>query len=282
MRTESGSNSETDPVAPDASHPLFSRNLKVVVEYDGTNYVGWQFQKNGISIQEKLETALGRVVGHPVRVIAAGRTDAGVHARGQVANFFTNCTLPPRAIHMESLRYLPEDIAVRSVEDVPADFNARRSATMRWYKFYLLNRSLHPTTGRQFVTHVYGKLDFDEMEKACSLFEGVHDFRAFRSINCQATRTVLSFRRPRILRLPNNIVTIDYMARSFLQNMVRVMTGTLVSIGRGRISADTVTEMLETGRRPVEAVTLSPNGLFLYRVFYGDEPPEGVFPADED
>ncbi|MDD4280249.1 MAG: tRNA pseudouridine(38-40) synthase TruA [Candidatus Sumerlaeales bacterium] len=260
-----------------AIHP---RNIRMVIEYDGTNYVGWQFQINGVSVQETLETALAAALEHSVRVLAAGRTDAGVHAKGQVVNFFTNSHLPTRAILVQTLRRLPEDIAIVSVDDVSSDFNARCNATLRWYKFFLLNRSIRPTAGRQYLTHVYGKLDFDAMEQVCDLLAGVHDFRAFRSINCQAVRTLLTMRRPRIQRFPDGLITVDYMARSFLQNMVRIMTGCLVSVGRGRMAPAEVARMMEDYHRPVEAVTLPPQGLFLYRVYYGDEPPEGTYPDD--
>lgn len=254
--------------------PPTGRNIRLTVEYDGTNYVGWQFQINGISVQQRLEEALKKVLGHSVRVTAAGRTDSGVHAAGQVVNFFTENPLPCRAIQMEALRRLPNDIAVMEASEVPPDFDARRSATMRWYKFHLLNRLVMPTTGRQYVTHVRGDLDFAAMEAACDILAGHHNFQAFRYIECQAKRTNLTLRRPRFTRLEEGHIVFDYMARSFLHNMVRIMTGAIIACGRGQLEVEGIRRMLETGVRPVQAVTLAPNGLFLYKVFYGDEPPE--------
>lgn len=251
------------------------RNIRMTLEYDGTDYVGWQWQANGVSVQQRVEEALARALGHSVRVTAAGRTDSGVHATGQVINFRTDCTLPCRAIMVHTLRRLPSDIAVLQTDDVPPEFDARRSATMRWYKFFLFNRTVIPAIWHRHATHVRGKLDWSAMEAVCDTLAGHHDFQAFRYIDCQAKRTLLTLRRPRITQLHiDGHFVVEYMARSFLHNMVRIMTGAMVACGRGRFDVDGVRAMLDTGHRPVQAVTLPPNGLFLHRVFYGDEPPD--------
>ncbi|MBX7244804.1 MAG: tRNA pseudouridine(38-40) synthase TruA [Candidatus Sumerlaeaceae bacterium] len=247
------------------------RNIRLVLEYDGSNYVGWQRQINGISIQEKVEEALAVQLGTPVRVTAAGRTDAGVHALGQVVNFHTSSELTPRAIHRGAIRHLPRDITIVAADEVPVTFNARRDARLRWYRFHILNRSIAPAVGANFLTHVPFPLNPDKMGEAAARFEGHHDFSAFRAVTCTAVRTDLTMQRPGIRLLPDGLIIMDFRCRSFLQNMVRIMAGTIVACGRGRLAATEISEMLKTGKRRNEAVTLPPNGLFLYRVHYTGE-----------
>jgi len=244
------------------------RNIRVTVEYDGTNYVGWQMQKNGLSVQQVVEEALAQVLRHPVRVSAAGRTDAGVHALGQVINFPCEVNLPPRAIERALLPLLPRDVAVHSALDVPATFDSRRSARLRWYRYYLSNRSIRPAVGANYLTHVVGRLSLEKMRAAAEALSGSHNYQAFRAITCTAARTKLDMHPITITELEDGILRLDFRCRSFLQNMVRILTGTIVSAGRGKISVAEIEEMLRTGVRRNEAVTLPPNGLFLYRVLY--------------
>jgi tRNA pseudouridine38-40 synthase len=252
--------------------PGARRNIRLVIEYDGTNYVGWQLQKNGVSVQEKVEKAVGRHLGEPVRLSAAGRTDAGVHAMGQVANFFTTTQLTPRAILKGSLPHLPRDITLLKADEVPPTFDSRKSARMRWYRYYICNRGTAPALGRNYVTHVPFKLDVEKMKSAASVFTGDHDFSGFRAVTCTAVRTQLTMHPIEITQLPDNILVFDYRCQSFLQNMVRILTGTIIACGRDRISISQIEEMLRSGKRVNEAVTLPPNGLFLYRVLYEGDP----------
>lgn len=244
------------------------RIIRMTLEYDGTRYVGWQRQANGISVQEKVEEALARHLGERIRVTAAGRTDAGVHALGQVISFPTSTSLPVRAIARGVLPYLPRDIAVVDAAEAPPHFNARRSARLRWYRYFILNRSIAPAVGAAYVTHVPYRLDLSRMEEVARILEGHHDFRAFRAKTCTAVRTHLTLHRPEITELENGLLMLDFKCQSFLQNMVRIMAGVMVNCARGKMTLDAVREMLETGVRPNEAVTLAPNGLFLYRVLY--------------
>ncbi len=246
------------------------RNIRLTVEYDGTRYVGWQRQQNGLSIQQAVERALEQLLEQPVRVTAAGRTDAGVHALGQVVNFTCRSQLPTHAIEGALLPFLPADIAVHSAAEVPPTFHARRSARLRWYKFFLSNRRFRPAVGANYLTHIPAMLDVGRMQLAAQALSGEHDFRAFRAVSCTATRTLLNMHPITVVRTEDGIIQIDYRCRSFLQNMVRILTGTLVSAGRGKISVSEIEEMLSTGTRRNEAVTLPPHGLFLYRVFYED------------
>jgi len=248
------------------------RNIRMTVEYDGTSYVGWQYQTNGVSVQEVVEKALMRILGSFVRVTGSGRTDSGVHSRGQVMNFHTTSAIPARGIWRGMLAHLPADIMITAAADVPPDFDARHSACLRWYRFFLLNRDVTPSFGRQYVTHVRGRLDDQRMLAAMEMLSGNHDFSAFRGVACTAVRTRLDLEPIEMSRLPDGILMLDYRGRSFLQNMVRILTGCIVACGAGRMSADELHNMLETGVRSPRATTLAPNGLYLWRVFYGDEP----------
>jgi tRNA pseudouridine38-40 synthase len=245
-----------------------ARNIRLTIEYDGTNYVGWQRQSNGISVQQRLEEALSRHLGERVRTTCAGRTDAGVHARGQVVNFRTNSRLTPRAIQHGAFPLLPRDITIVEAAEAPAGFDARKSAVLRWYRYFLLNRPVAPAVGAAYLTHVPGRLSMAVMEEAAAVFEGHHDFRAFRAVTCTAVRTHLTMQRPVLTPGEDGLVVMDFRCRSFLQNMVRIMAGAIVACGRGKLSPSDIRFMLETGNRVNEAVTLAPNGLFLWRVFY--------------
>jgi tRNA pseudouridine38-40 synthase len=259
----------TDQSRPAADSPR--RVVRMAVEYDGTRFVGWQRQPNGVSVQEVLEDALSAHLRERIRVTASGRTDAGVHARGQVVSFRTASRLPVRAVWRGILPLLPDDVAVTDAQDAPPGFDARRSACLRWYRYFLLNRNVQPAAARQFVTHVPQKLDHAGMLAAAAALAGTHDFAAFRSSSCTAGRTRLSMHPPQIVFLPDGFITMDFRCRSFLQNMVRIMAGAIVACGRGQMDTDAVRAMLCGGERNRHAVTLPPAGLFLWRVYYEDE-----------
>jgi len=261
-----------DQSSPAASAP--ERVIRMTVEYDGTRFVGWQRQLNGLSVQEVLEDAVSTRLGEQVRLTASGRTDAGVHARGQVVSFRTATSLSAHAVRHGLLPLLPPDISVTAAHDAPPDFDARRSARLRWYRHFLLNRSAAPAMARQFVTHVPHRLDHERMLAAADALAGQHDFRAFRASTCVAKRTRLSMHHPQVRFLPDGLVIMDFRCQSFLQNMVRIMGGAIVACGRGQMDADDIRAMLKPGGRHRHAVTLSPNGLFLWQVFFdGDKMP---------
>ena len=251
------------------------RTLRMTLEYDGTNYVGWQRQKNGISVQQRVEEALSAHLGERITVTAAGRTDSGVHALGQVISFTTGSQLEAHAIQRGAFPHLPRDIAIVEGNVAPPGFDARRDARLRWYRYFILNRPVAPAVGARYCAHVRFRLDDHKMREACAAFEGHHDFSAFRASTCTAVRTKLTMLRPEITRLPNDLLMLDFKCRSFLQNMVRILAGAIVSAGRGRLSVNEIHEMLASGKRRNEAATLPPNGLFLYRVLYESEHEHG-------
>lgn len=254
--------------------PQQRRMIRLTLEYDGTAYAGWQRQANATAVQQVLEEALERLLGHSVRVTASGRTDAGVHAACQVVSLPTTAPLPADAIGRAVNTLLPPDIVVTSSCEAAEDFDARRDARLRWYRFFLCNRAARPAIGERYLTHIWPRLDMDAMRAAADVLAGRHDFQAFRSSACTATRTRLTLMPIEIAALPDDVIRIDYRCRSFLHNMVRILTGTLVAAGKGKLAPDDVRHMLATGERHVHAVTVPPNGLFLYRVYYEGEVPE--------
>ncbi|MGI8906505.1 MAG: tRNA pseudouridine(38-40) synthase TruA [Candidatus Sumerlaeaceae bacterium] len=257
-----------------------SRNIRLTVEYDGGRYAGWQRQKNGLAVQQVLEEALERQLGHAVRVNAAGRTDSGVHAIGQVVNFHTTTSLEPRAIERATLLHLPSDVAISDAQEMPMNFDARKSARLRWYRYFLCNRSVRPAVAAQYLSHVIGRLDMRQMQEAADALSGNHDFQAFRAITCTAVRTRLDLLPIEIQQSAEGIITLDFRCRSFLQNMVRILAGTMVSCARGKLTVNEVLAMLASGQRRNEATTLQPNGLFLWRVLYAGEPGTENLPSN--
>lgn len=253
-----------------------NRIVKMILEYDGTNYAGWQRQRNSVSVQETVEVALEQYLGMGVRVTASGRTDAGVHAMGQVISFVSPVSIPAAGMGRGLMRYLPRDISVVCAEDAPVGFDARRSARMRWYRFFLTARRGRAAVARDYLTPVAAGVDVGKMRAAAAVLAGEHDFSAFRSVACTATRTVLTLQPIEITQLPGDVIQLDFRCRSFLQNMVRILTGTLVAAGMGKLDKEDIEEMLRSGVRHRHAVTVPPNGLFLWGVSYEESGTSGT------
>ncbi len=246
------------------------RNIKLLIEYDGTRYSGWQRQKNAPSIQAKIEAALAKVVQERVTLYGAGRTDAGVHALGQVANFMTASSLVPQSLQKGCNSIVPADIRILEACEVPARFHARHDAVLRWYRYQIINRSEGPALLRHYYAHVPYRIDIEQMEEAAGILRGRHDFAAFRGQQCTARRTVLTLEKLEIQR-QESILHIELTCRSFLYNMARIIVGTLIAVGRKKISLDAVKQMLDTQKRHRLVSTVPPHGLILMGVDY---PPE--------
>ena len=246
------------------------RNIKLIIEYDGTAYSGWQVQPNAITIQEVVEGALFRILGEPAKLRSSGRTDAGVHARGMVACFNTKKNLPLRAFREGVNAMLPADIAVREAWEVPLAFNPRADAKAKHYRYSILLDKLRSPLARHVAWRLTEPLDLDAMRAASALFLGEHDFAAFRASNCAAKTTV---RRIYSLDLVQDGATIhlDVNGSGFLKNMIRVMVGTLVEVGQGRRAPLDVARLLLEGNRQVSGMTAPPHGLCLMEVFYPQE-----------
>jgi tRNA pseudouridine38-40 synthase len=249
-------------------------NIKLVIEYDGSRYHGWQRQPNLPTIQGALETALATIAKQRPTVIGAGRTDAGVHAQGQVANFNVNARLPSDAWMRALNSLLPEDIVVVSAQKVSSRFHARFSAVGKIYRYRILNRRYSPAIGRQYIWTVYNPLDIRRMKSAAKHLLGKHDFRSFRGSDPSEGRArgkkksaVCHIRRLDLAKRHDHLV-ITIEADRFLQQMVRTIVGTLVEVGKGRLSPREIPLLLEKKDRRFGGPTAPPQGLCLVKVFY--------------
>lgn len=245
------------------------RNIRLTIEYDGTNYLGWQRQPQGSSIQGTIEEALQKVTGERASLIGSGRTDAGVHALGQVANFFTSTTLSPTRLQMALNSLLPEDIVIAKAEEAAMDFHAQFSAVSKTYLYRILNRPYPTALDRLRVWHVAPPLDVGAMGRCAGLFLGTHDFKAFALSGRTPRTTVREVRRIEVEGQERGDITVEVEADGFLRGMVRLMVGALVSAGRGRISEGDIEEMLKTGARNHLVRKAPPHGLYLKAVNYG-------------
>jgi len=247
----------------------------LTISYDGADYSGWQVQSNGVSVQQVVEEALEKVIGKRVQVRSSGRTDAGVHARAMPAAFTTDKELPLRAYVEGVNRFLPPDIAVQSACHVKADFKPISDAYAKHYRYRIINSSVRSPLDRRYSWLVRESLDSAAMIKAAHYFVGLHDFSAFRASNCSAKTT---FRRIDAVEIRHfgTSLTIDVVGGGFLKNMVRVMVGTMVDVGRGRFAPEYVMSLLREGDRKKAGVTAPACGLCLMKVFYTEIDPETV------
>jgi len=242
------------------------RQIKLIVEYDGTNYAGWQVQPNGLAIQQVMEEVLSRITGHPVRLRSSGRTDAGVHARGMVACFPTDVAHPLTAFREGANSLLPPDVAVREVEDVPIGFDPRHDARGKHYRYTIHNAACRSPLARQTSWHLRTPLDVERMQRAAAAFVGEHDFAAFRTTGCAARTTVRRIDAVVVTRVDEYII-VDVHGTGFLRNMVRIMAGTLAEIGLQRLPVEQVARCLADptlGAGP----TAPAQGLCLIEVLY--------------
>ena len=247
--------------------------LKLTIEYDGTDLCGWQSQAGAAgqpTVQEALEGALGRVLSEQVTVHGAGRTDAGVHARGQVAHVKTGNPLGVERILHGVNTELRTDIALRDVREVAAEFDARRSALRRHYRYLVWNAPSPSPLRARFTLHVRGRLDTAAMAAAARLLEGKHEFAAFRSSACTAKTTARTLDVCR-LRRREPLIVIDFVARAFLQSQARIMVGTLLEVGRGRRAVEEIPPLLVASDRSQAGPTAAAHGLTLWKITY---PPE--------
>ena len=242
-------------------------NYKIIVEYDGANFVGWQKQDNGLSIQQVIEEAVEKLSNKKTTIFGAGRTDAGVHAKGQVANFVLENFIETDTIRDGLNHYLrPYPIAVLSSEKVDDDFNARFSAKLRWYEYKVINRRSPLTLEIERVWCVHKKINTNMIIKQSQYFLGKHDLSAFRSINCQSKSAIKSINSIDIKQNDNEINFI-ISAKSFLHSQVRIMVGTLVDIGLDKISKS-IPEIILSKKREFAGVTAPAHGLYLAKVEY--------------
>ena len=243
------------------------RNIKLIVEYDGTNYNGWQTQQKYPSVQEELEKAIYNITGETVSLKASGRTDARVHALGQVANFYTNSTIPGDRFRFAINNQLPEDIRIHFSEEVDGDFNSRFSATHKRYRYRIYTGKVERPLIRNYSYHVKHSLDIEKMKIASKDFIGTYDFKSFRGRKSSIKTSIRSVYSIEI-KTKGDMIDIVVEGNSFLRNMVRIMVGTLVEIGAGIRPLESIPWIIQQENRKCAGHTAPAQGLFLEKVFY--------------
>jgi tRNA pseudouridine38-40 synthase len=242
-------------------------NIKLTVEYDGTNYHGWQIQPNGQTIQRMLEEAISTFLGGPTRITGSGRTDAGVHALGQVANFFSEKVADLHRLQRGLNALTPEDITVKAAEAVADSFDARRDGRSRIYEYRILNRSTPSPFYAKYAWHVHEPLNIEAMREAIRCLEGERDFSSFRAAGCDAAQPVRKVYRAG-LDQRDDLLVFTIEATAFLRHMVRNIVGTLAEVGRGQRTPQAFAELLEAQDRMKAGATAPARGLFLIEVKY--------------
>jgi tRNA pseudouridine38-40 synthase len=244
------------------------RNIKLLIEYDGTNYIGWQVQPKGPTIQGVLEERLGLLTREKIKLFGSGRTDSGVHAICQVAHFKTESSMETQKMQRALNSLLPPDIVIQKMEEVGESFHARRHSKSKVYEYRILNRNLRTVFDRGYVWHIPQKLDFKEMGKATKYLIGEHDFSSFRSVGSPTRTTVRKVIRAEWKRGRSGLVRFEIEANGFLKQMVRAIIGTLVEVGKGKMSAVEFRKILESKERSKAGPTAPAHGLFLKEVKY--------------
>ncbi|MBQ9481197.1 MAG: tRNA pseudouridine(38-40) synthase TruA [Clostridia bacterium] len=241
--------------------------IKLLLEYDGTEYCGWQIQPNGVTVQQRLQEAVSAVTGEEVSVVASGRTDSGVHAAGQAAHFDTSSSIPPERFAAALNSALPSDIRVLSSEAAPEGFHARFSAKKKTYcyKMYVAE-TLRPLYDR-YACRLSFYPDVTAMKRAARLFEGEHDFRAFMASGSEVKDTVRTVYSSEII-CDGDFILFTVCGNGFLYNMVRIMAGTLAEAGAGKMTDADIIDALENGNRTLCGKTMPPHGLTLLSVEY--------------
>jgi len=293
--------SATDDAEQSSANEVHAcRTLRMTLAYDGTNYCGWQVQPNGVALQAVVEQALLDFTGEPTRVVASGRTDAGVHAVGQVVSFTTRLTAPCRGFLHGLPIHLPGDVVVRAVDEAPAGFNARYDARRKWYRYVIHNNPIRIPFLRSYTLWQRSRLDDQAMDAALRYIVGTHDFRCFETQWPNRSSSVRTVFHASVTRTAGwnawatggpttaaprestaamaaiaaaspadpDFLCFDIEADGFLYNMVRAIAGTLIHIGRGRWTPEDMRRILETGDRTHAGETAPPQGLYLMQVGY--------------
>ena len=251
------------------------KNVALRLSYDGSNYHGWQVQKNEISVAETLDRALSKVCQHHVRTVGCGRTDAGVHALRYCANFRTDCRIPLERLPLAVNAQLPPDIAVSAAIEAPEGFNAIGSCIKKEYIYKLFNSPVRDPFLDRRACFYPQHLDLERMARAAAAFEGTHDFRAVRSVGTETKTTVRTVHWCRVER-DGPLITVSVCANGFLYNMCRAVVGTLVYASYGKLEPEDIPALLERGDRRLTGPTMPPQGLYLNRVWY-PEPVNALF-----
>lgn len=243
------------------------RNIKLLIEYEGTNYSGWQTQKNAIGIQEVIEDSIERITGERVKLIGSGRTDGRVHALGQVANFLTSSTIPGESFKYALNVALPEDIKIIDSEEVPLDFHSRFDAKRKRYRYIIYNGKTPRPMYRNFSYYVERELNIEEMQESLSYLIGTHDFQSFMASKSEVDTTIRTIYSIEIIK-KDEFIEIIVEGKSFLRHMIRIIVGTLVFIGTGKLKKESLNNIIQGKNRKLAGPTAPPQGLFLEKVYY--------------
>ncbi len=243
------------------------KRIKLTVAYDGTAYAGWQLQPDQPTVEAKLNKALTELLGEEIAVIGASRTDSGVHSLGNVAVFDTNSAIPATKVCFALNQRLPEDIRVQTSIEVPEDFHPRKTVSYKTYEYRILNRRIALPTERLYSNHIYYELDIAKMQEAASYLVGDHDFKSFCSVKTQVVDTVRTIYQLKVSKNVDNI-TIRVTGGGFLYNMVRIIAGTLIEVGRGAYPPQKIISILEGCDRGLAGPTAPAMGLTLIKIDY--------------
>ena len=244
------------------------KNIKLIIEYEGTAYNGWQYQTNGLSVQEMIEKALSKITEEEIKIKGASRTDSGVHALGQVANFKTNSLAPLTAFKEGLNSLLPDDIIIVDSAFVDPDFDSIKSAIKKDYRYCIKTGNDKSILTRRFSWNIRKPLDIDSMKKAADYLVGEKDFKAFQGAYPDTKTTVRNLISINFSNGPLDLLFIDFSADGFLKYMVRNIVGTLVEVGSGKISPDDIPKILESKDRTEAGPTAPAWGLFLLKIYY--------------
>ena len=244
------------------------RNIKLTIEYDGKDFNGWQKQPDKLNIQGTIEKAIEAVTGEVTELNASGRTDAGVHAIGQVANFKTNSKIPIEKIPVALNTKLKKTIRIINAEEVDERFHSRLSCKRKTYRYVINNSEFSSALYRNLECHIPQKLNIEKMQEAAKYFEGEYDFKAFKASGTSSKSSVRTIYEAKVYKREDTRICIELTGNGFLYNMVRIISGTLVDVGLGKIKPEDITKIINEGKRENAGKTLPPYGLFLVKVEY--------------
>ena len=243
------------------------RNIKLIIEYNGKGFYGWQKQPNKLNIQGEIERAIGELTNEEINLIASGRTDAGVHSFGQTANFYTNSKIPIEKFAIAINSKLKKTIVIKSAEEVDEKFHSRYSVHNKRYRYIINNSEQGTAIYKDLEYHMPVKLNVDKMKEAIKYFEGKHDFSAFKASGTSSKSSVREIYKAEIIDKDEKIY-IELTGNGFLYNMVRIIAGTLVDVGLGKIEPEDIPKIIESKKRENAGKTLPPHGLYLMEVNY--------------
>lgn len=244
------------------------RNIKLTIEYDGKEFNGWQKQPNKLNIQGTIENAIQAITGEEIELIASGRTDRGVHALGQVANFKTNSNIPIDKFPIAINTNLKKSIRIKYAEEVDEKFHSRLTAKKKTYRYIINNSEYGTAIYRNLETHIPMKLDVEKMKQAIKFFEGEHDFKAFKASGTSSKSSIRTIYKAELKEMPDEKIWIELTGNGFLYNMVRIIVGTLVEVGTGKIHPEQIKNIIDSEKRENAGKTLPPEGLYLVNVEY--------------